>query len=238
MASASDSRLPAAEAVTAWLISIQLGKIRTQSGDGHGEPAGKPWTTGFYKMPVDGPVQLTSDGVVGDQIADTKNHGGADKAVLAYAASHYDLWRQELAALQLDPAFAAQFGPGAFAENLTILGLCERNVCIGDVWQMGAEVQLQVSQPRQPCWKINRRWGVKTMTRRVAQSGRTGWYCRVFVGGRICAGDHLKLLQRPHPDWTVARANDVLMGRELDQYAAMELRSIDELATAWKKSLS
>src|SRR5690606_1320282 len=109
------------------------------------DPADRPWTTGFYKQPVAGPVRLTRDGIVGDQIADTVNHGGADKAVLAYAASHYLLWREELPALGFD-ALAVDFGPGALAENLTVAGLTEHDVCIGDRWQVGSEVRLQVSQ--------------------------------------------------------------------------------------------
>ncbi len=219
------------------LVSIQIGQLRSEGSTDATESADKPWTTGFYKQPVAGPVRLTRDGLVGDQVADKRHHGGPDKAVLAYAVSHYELWREELPAMGFD-ALPVDFGPGALAENLTVAGLTERDVCIGDTWQVGSEVRLQVSQPRQPCWKINRRWRVKTFTKRVAQTGRTGWYLRVLQAGEIHPGDELRLIERPNLSWSVARANDVLMGRELDQYAAMELLALPELAPAWKQSLS
>lgn len=189
----------------------------------------RQWTTGFYKRPVAGEVPLTRLGLVGDEIADTQNHGGPDKAILCYAASHYQRWADEYPELNMSA--------GALAENLTIAAADESNVCVGDRYQVN-DCVIEVSQPRQPCWKISRRWGDKTLTKAVAQTGRTGWYMRVIQEGTLQAGQQLKRLARPHPDWTVARANDVMFARQSDRMAVIELMSLPELSNEWKRDLA
>ena len=148
---------------TGRLVSIQVGLPRTHEPT---DAAERPWTTGFYKDPVSGPVFVKRTNIEGDGQADLRVHGGIDKAVLAYAAEHYAAWREELDQPHLPF--------GAFGENLTIADLTERDVCIGDIWQVG-DVLLEVSQPRQPCWKLARRWHIKTLPKLVVQSGRSGW---------------------------------------------------------------
>ena len=209
--------------------SLQIGAVRTEGMADSRDPVHRQWTTGFYKLPVSGPVRLQPDGFCGDAVADTRHHGGPDKAVLCYAASHYLRWQAEF------PQLA--WVPGGFGENLTLAGADEATVCLGDRFRCG-QCELQVSQPRQPCWKIARRWGVKTMTKQVTQSGRTGWYLRVHKSGQIASGDRLELIDRPQPDWTVARANDVMFGREVDRMSVMELMNVPELAPAWKDGLA
>ncbi len=205
------------------------------------------WTTAFYKFPVAGRRTIHHLGVAGDEIADHKNHGGTDKAVLAYSAEHYPIWHQELSALDFAGPQTAEHGLksfnfGAFAENLTVAGQNELSVCIGDRYQIGANeensVLLEVSQPRQPCWKISRRWKHKTLTKLVAETGRTGWYFRVLKEGTVGVDDEVKLILRRHPLWTIARANDVLLGREMDRYAVGELMAMEELSASWKASLN
>jgi MOSC domain-containing protein YiiM len=125
------------------LRSIQVSLPRSFGAEGATDPLDRPWVSGFDKQPVAGPVRLGATNLDGDGQADLVYHGGPDKAVLAYSADHYDDWRRELAM----PALRF----GAFGENFTIAGQSEAEVCVGDVWQVGA-VTLQVSQPRQPCW--------------------------------------------------------------------------------------
>jgi MOSC domain-containing protein YiiM len=251
---------------SAVLVGLQTGKVRTEGSSLAKESMNRRWTTAFYKLPIPGPVAIHALGLDGDEIADSKHHGGHDKAVLVYAFDHYETWRSELSPNDfldnqsdpralfdtLDPTPQAddapvsrsleQFGPGAFAENLCITGQTEATVCIGDRFRLGGDradaVILEVSQPRQPCWKISRRWKHKTLTKLVGTTGRTGWYCRVIKEGVAHVGDPLTLLERPHPQWTVARANDLLMGRELDRYAVMELMALEQLSPSWKESLS
>ena len=82
----------------------------------------------------------------------------------------------------------AEVSFGGFGENLTILNLTEADVCIGDIWQIGDVVRVQVSQPRQPCWKLARRWKIKTLALQVQQTGRSGWYYRVLTKGAVESG--------------------------------------------------
>jgi MOSC domain-containing protein YiiM len=201
------------------LLSIQVALPRTHGNEGAREPLDRAWTTAFFKEPVAGPVWLGRANLAGDRQADTKSHGGPDKAVLAYAAAHYPLWRAEL---------GVEMPFGAFGENFTVAGLDEGSVCLGDVYAVGG-ARVQVSQPRIPCWKIARRWRRKDLSARVQATGRTGWYLRVLDEGAVAPGDEFGLLERPHPEWTVARANRamyVLRTRE----AVLELAACPALA--------
>jgi MOSC domain-containing protein YiiM len=186
--------------VSAVLLSIQVGLPRqiTDERDDH------PWVTGFFKEPVQGRVFVGRTNLAGDGQADLRNHGGPDKAVLAYAAGAYAYWRA-------DPGLAG-IPYGAFGENLTLGGCDETTVCVGDAWQIGDAV-LQISQPRQPCWKLARRWGIDDLPARVIETGRSGWYFRVLTEGHIEAGQTATLLERPYGEWTIAACNDVLYRR-------------------------
>ena len=158
------------------IVALCLGTPRDLGREDAPEPFDRAWTTGIFKTPVDGPVHLSSLGFTGDGQADLTVHGGPDKAVCVYSADHYPGWRH---ALGLDP-----FTFGAFGENLTIDGLDEQQVCIGDVWSVG-DALVQVSQPRQPCWKLAMKWRRRTLTDEVVVSGRTGWYFRVQHEGLV-----------------------------------------------------
>jgi MOSC domain-containing protein YiiM len=214
--------------MTITIESVQIGQVVTEGNPASRDPARHQWTTGFYKSPTDHGVNIGRLGIDGDFVADALHHGGIDKAVLCYAAAHYHDWNEELPDLKMEP--------GAFGENLTIRGVDERSVCIGDQFLIGP-CRIEVSQPRQPCWKIARRWGHSTLPKRVAQTGRTGWYIRVLQSGQIQAGQEMSLLERPHPDWSIAKANDVLLGKRKDQMAVNALMNIAELADAWKADL-
>jgi MOSC domain-containing protein YiiM len=164
----------------------------------------------------------------GDEQADRENHGGLDKAVLAYSADHYDYWRSHLGFPDMPY--------GGFGENLTIEGLEETRVCIGDRWQ-AAEVLFEVSQPRQPCWKMGRRWKIPDLPKQVIANGRSGWYLRVIDEGELEAGDVIELRSRPHPNWTVARASRLLY-HEPDNVKGLEdLANLPELSRAWREEL-
>ncbi len=209
--------------------SIQVGKVRSEGDQRARDPWQRRRSTGFYKVPVPGPVDVGPQGIEGDAVADTIHHGGTDKAILCYPTCHYDAWTREHPELKM--------GPGALAENLTLSEISESDVCIGDLYQVGS-CRLQVSQPRQPCWKIARRWGVKTLTKEVTTTGRTGWYVRVLQVGQIKLGDECQLLNRPHPDWSIARANDIMFGRVADRLAVFQLRGLAELAEAWRAEIA
>lgn len=208
--------------------SIQTGKVVTEGDPAARDVQSRRWTSAFRKSTVRGPVTVGDTGIIGDEVADRKNHGGPEKAILCYASAHYPRWQTEHPELD--------FAPGGFGENLTVGSVSESDVCIGDRYKAG-ETLLEVSQPRQPCWKIARRWQLKTLTKAVAQTGRTGWYLRVICGGQLVAGSILELDSRPNPQWTVARANDVLYGREVDRMAVHELMNLPELSREWKEAI-
>lgn len=187
-------------------------------------PAGAP--SGIAKRPVPHAVAVGPLGLEGDQQGDLRIHGGPDKAVHLYAWAHHASWRREL------PGLALLDAPGAFGENLSLAGLDESGVCIGDRWRVGSAV-LEVSQGRQPCWKLNQRFGVPDVAARVQHTLRAGWYCRVLQPGSVAAGDTLERLDCPHPDWTVARLLALIRDREC-RPAAIEAVLALPLTPSWR----
>src|SRR5215213_11126937 len=139
----------------------------------------RSWQTSFFREPSRERRWLATTHLAGNQQADRENHGTPNQAVLLYAAAHYPRWQAELGRPEL--------GPGGFGENFTVDGLDETTACIGDTYAAG-DAHFQVTGPRYPCVKISRRWGIPTLTARVAETGRTGWYCRVLQEGWVESG--------------------------------------------------
>ena len=146
--------------------------------------------TGMFKAAMAGPAALGTTGLAGDRQGDPRHHGGVEKALHHYPAEHYDV----LAARW--PELATRVGAGVLGENLSTRGMTEYDVCIGDVYALGS-CRIQVSQPRQPCWKINHRLEVPGASMFVAETGITGWYYRVLQTGQVAPGDVLELVERP-----------------------------------------
>ncbi|EMI19851.1 MOSC domain containing protein [Rhodopirellula maiorica SM1] len=188
----------------------------------------KPWVSGFLKKSVSDPLWLRSTNLEGDGQADLEHHGGPHKAVCVYPADHYPEWQTTLQIPDLTW--------GSFGENFTIADLTESDVCIGDVWSVGPAT-VEVSQPRQPCWKLARRWDIKTLALQVQQTGRTGWYFRVLVEGIVQQGMKITLVERPEPQWTVAEANRIMHHDKHDRDAAARLAAVSTLSPSWKTTL-
>ncbi|MBN9601487.1 MAG: MOSC domain-containing protein [Afipia felis] len=180
------------------------------------------------KRKVEGGLAASLLGLDGDEQADRKHHGGPDKAIHAYAVSHLPNWASEL------PAQAERFRPGAFGENLVIGGASEADICLGDRWRIGSTL-VEVSQGRQPCWKLNWRFEVPNMARRVQESGRTGWYFRVIEPGVIAAGDRGTLVARPHAAWTLTRTSHLLYHDRMNRPALAELAKLPGLPENWRR---
>lgn len=204
------------------VVSIQIGLPVHYEDEANGSQG---WYSAFVKQPVHDRRYVRFDNIDGDRQADLKSHGGPDKAVLCYAANHYWEWQTEL---------NQGFPYGGFGENFTIEGLDETTVCIGDIFQVG-ESTLQVSQNRGPCWKISRRWNIPDLLGRVMATGRTGWYLRVLQEGYVEPGQSIELLQRTHPQWTIARINDVRERRLLESDAIRDLFEVKELSAEARK---
>ncbi len=208
------------------LQSMQVGVPHIYGQEGAREVMQRQWETSFFRQPDSQPRWLYTTHLAGNQQADTKNHGTPGQAVLLYAAEHYPSWQTELN--------RPDMGPGGFGENFTLDGLSEQTACIGDIYEIG-EARIQVTGPRYPCWKIERRWGIAGLTARVAESGRTGWYCRVLQEGLIQPGAPLVLSERPYPAWTIALVNDFGHKRNRDVALARELSACPLLAPFWQK---
>lgn len=202
------------------LRELRLGAIRPLG------PKGVP--SGIDKHPVADPVLAGPLGLAGDAQADTRHHGGPDKAVHAYPAAHLALWAADL------PETAALFRPGGFGENLVVDGATEADICLGDRWQLGGAL-LEVSQARQPCWKLNLRFGRTDMVQRVQDSGRSGWYFRVLEPGTMAAGDVARLRSRPHPGWSLTRVSHLLYHDRMNRAALGELAALPGLPETWRR---
>lgn len=185
--------------------------------------------SGIVKSPQ-ARVQVARDGIVGDVQVDRRYHGGPEQAVHQFALRTY-------AALAAHfPALATQALAGSIGENLVCNELDEDSVCVGDVYACG-EVELQVSQPRRPCTKIDARYGVDGVARWLAARRTPGWYYRVIRAGEIALGDPVTLLARPHPDVPLARL--LAAGGEA-QVPAAELERLVaciELGADWRRRL-
>jgi MOSC domain-containing protein YiiM len=202
--------------ISARLVSIHVGKIAPLG------PRGVP--SGFVKHRIDGPVAVSPRGLDGDETADHSVHGGPDKAVYGYAAGHYPAWRTE------HPHHAALLVPG---ENLAIEGVDEAGLCLGDEVEIGTTI-LRLCQPRQPCSKLALRYD-KHMPRAMTQSGRAGWYCRVLQPGTIAAGDAMRLIARPNPEWSFARFLRQLKEKSFSDRDLAELAELPGLAAQWQR---
>lgn len=183
--------------------------------------------SGIAKTPVAGRLHAGIEGLEGDAQGDRRHHGGPEKALHHYAGEHYPFWRE---AIGPRPVLDR---PGAFGENLVTRGLTEETVAVGDTFRLG-EALIQVSQGRQPCWKLNVRFEVPDMALRVQRTGLTGWYYRVIEPGRIAAGDALCLVDRLSPEWTIRRLWRALYVDTLnfDELAAMG--ALAHLPESWR----
>ena len=210
---------------------IALGTLRTVL-TGRAQPYTRPGSrSAIAKQARSGPVAVGAEGLDGDEQGDLRVHGGPDKAVHCYAWPQYTPWREELAGHATAQALLAQ--PGAFGENFSLDGVQEAQVCIADQWRIGSAV-FEVSQGRQPCWKLNDRFQVPDMALRVQRSLRAGWYLRVLQPGTVQAGDTVWLLARPQPAWPIARLLEVIDRRDCTPATLREILALP-LPPSWQR---
>lgn len=208
-----------------YVKTLLIGKVKQVDDSKSKEEA---WSSAIFKEPVDEPVWLGVNGLTGDEVADTKHHGGPDKAVFAYPVEHYDYWAEELSTTDM--------GIGAMGENLAIQDMDERKVCIGDIYRYGDAV-IQVAQPREPCWKPARRFGEKDLAKLISSTGRTGWYFRVLEEGEVQGGQTITFMERPSSRWTVEACHEIVSGSNEDRELTRELSTSPFLAEDLRESL-
>jgi len=187
---------------------------------------GKEFLTGMCKQPVGGAVFLSKQGFEGDGVGDHRHHGGEDKAVCVYSMDHYPYWSKTL---------NISMPAAAFGENLSVEGLREGDVCIGDVYRIGTVV-VQVSQPRQPCGTLAARYGRNDLIKLVTDSGRTGLYFRVLTEGLAQAGDVISLVERDARGVTVDFANHIFYHDHTDRDGIEKVLAVPALSGSWQRS--
>lgn len=181
------------------------------------------------KQPVAGAVRISWDGLEDDAVADPIHHGGWDKAIHLYPQDHYGWWRER------KPGHPLLDTPGAFGENIASRGMTEADICLGDRFSLGSAV-VEVSHGRQPCWKLDHRFGARDVMATIVKTTRSGLYFRVIRQGEAQSGTRMDLLERPLPDWSIARIFQLLIagGHKRDPEAVRALADMPLLAEAWR----
>ena len=197
------------------LLSVNVGTVRQI------ELAGQARTTAIWKLPVSGRVAVRGVNLAGDDQADSRAHGGPDKAVYAYAREDYAWWERQL---------NRTLDPGMFGENLTTEGIDLTDALVGERWRVGSAV-LQVTSPRVPCWKLGARMGDPRFPARFAAAGRPGAYLAILEQGALGAGDRIQVIHRPGHGVTVGL---VAASYHRDHRLAASILAAPELAEAWR----
>jgi MOSC domain-containing protein YiiM len=202
------------------VISVNVGRPKEY------EWRGQHVLTAIFKSPVGGPVAVGRLNLAGDEQADLTVHGGVDKAVYAYPQEHYAYWRSQL------PDYS--FGPGNFGENLTLAGLLEDDIHIGDRLQVGTAV-FTVTQPRSPCYKLGVRFSREDMTKRFYESRRFGFYLRVLREGMLQAGADVTVVERDPNAVSVADIVRLFAGDNHDSALLERVLKVSALSAGWHK---
>ncbi|MEG7924656.1 MOSC domain-containing protein [Bacillus cereus] len=187
---------------------------------------GKVVHTGINKKQVKEPVYLSFVKFNGDGQADLVHHGGVDKAVCVYTGDHYPYWEKEL---------SQDLVYGAFGENITVSGMSEEDVCIGDTFELGQAI-VQVTQPRQPCFKLAKKYNIPKLPLYFQKTGYTGFYFRVLKEGWVSSVDTLKRLQSDPKGVSVAFANRIMHKEKQNIEGVKRILEVNALSNSWRKS--
>lgn len=229
----TDSATP--HATTGLVRGVFAGPIRALRSPR--TPAGDAtsWRSAILKSPASGAIAVRETGLEGDRQKETRHHGGPTKAVLIYGAEHYaTTWHPQMSqhaeahehALRAmsGAVDASAWGAGAFGENLTIDGLVEATVCLGDLWQVGS-CHLRITEPRAPCGTLTRRWMRPELLGDVQRTAAAGWYNAVEREGAVAVGDTAMLVERMQDEWTLERVFRMLEARSASR---AELRRLHD----------
>ncbi|QDH34593.1 MOSC domain-containing protein [Porphyrobacter sp. YT40] len=179
-------------------------------------------TSAIAKRPREGAVQVLEEGLAPDEQADRTVHGGPEMALHLYPLDHHAWWREQIGD---HPALDE---PGGFGSNLAVRGLTEAMVHIGDRFRLGTAL-IEISQPRQPCWKIEHRFGHKGMVAQIVATARCGWYFRVIETGEVAAGNALERVAIGAREWNVARVFRALVAGKASAAEFAELAALETL---------
>ena len=200
-----------------------VGRVQQLAGDSR--------PSAIVKHEVFDALAFDANGCAGDEQADRRVHGGVDKAVHVYPADHFPILAARF------PEAAERLVAGSIGENLSLAGIDEHDVHLGDVFALGA-VRLEVCQPRQPCWKIDARYGVDGLTAHIAESGRTGWYCRVVAGGIAQPQDRFERVHHAAAAPTLASLWSTWRAHRPDLATLETLAACPALSVNWRQKIA
>lgn len=187
---------------------------------------GRTVLTSIFKEPVIGPVRVNTLNIEGDKQADLTVHGGVNKAVYTYPSEHYPYWKSHYP--DLEDSW------GLFGENLTLEGLLEKNVMIGDVFRIGT-AEFSVTQPRMPCYKLGIRTGHNNILKRFYRSGRPGFYMKVTKEGLIENGNEIVTIKKNYDSVSVIDIASLGISSEVNPKLVKRAAEIDTLGPEWRK---
>ncbi|PLX50907.1 MAG: MOSC domain-containing protein [Desulfobulbaceae bacterium] len=207
--------------ITASVQSLNIGRPKEETF------AGRKIITGIGKEAVTSPLFLGRTGFNGDDVHNKKYHGGPDKAVCFYSYDHYDFWARLL---------GHPMPPAAFGENITVTGLSEDIVAIGDIYHLGSAL-VQISQPRRPCHTLAARHQRADLVKLVIKHGFSGWYGRVVEEGEVGPGSRISLFQADPHHVTIRMANTIFY-HDKDNLPELEkLVALAGLSSSWRRTL-
>lgn len=201
------------------VVSVNVGLPREV------EWRGKKVLTSIFKGPIEGRVRVARLNLDGDRQSDLTVHGGVDKAVYAYPAEHYAFWRLEFPEMDLPW--------GSFGENLTVEGLMEREVGIGDRFRIGS-ARFAVTQPRIPCFKLGIRFGRPDVLKRFLASKRSGFYFAVREEGEVGAGDAIEAEEREANALSVTEIVDLYTAKDASPQLLRRAAEATALPESWR----
>lgn len=208
------------------VLYVKVGKVTTTKI----ENKRNELVSGIKKYPVS-KAYLTKTGFKEDFQADLLHHGGENKALFLFSAITYE---------KINSFFNNSFdmkNMSYFGENLILSNISEKDICIGDILKIG-QSKVQITQPRQPCWKLSANTNEKSMTNFIFNSGLTGWYAKVLEEGIICQNDEVILEKRVNPNLSIEKLNQLIINPMSDEKLTLEALKCEDLGKAFFESLS
>lgn len=204
------------------VISTNIGQATTVIKNG------KSVKTGIYKTHSEDGIALGLTDVVGDAVMDREHHGGVNKACYLYSADHYPFWQEKFPDLH--------WTYGMFGENLTVEGLDESQINIGDTYEVGTTI-IQVSEPRRPCSILGIRFGTQAMVKKFYHAPYPGIYVRVLQEGKIKRGDTLKLIDKEANSISITAVYSLFAMDDKNHKLAQKALTVSSLSEICKKSI-
>jgi MOSC domain-containing protein YiiM len=206
-----------------YLTNIYCGKVAKRYG----------FETAMDKSPIKVSVYLSLEGLAGDECADKQHHGGLERALHQYPAEHYAYWQDKYGISAVEQcAEKANWQAAGMGENLSSIGMTEQTVCLGDRYQWG-EAIIEVSQPRSPCFKLNKRWGIEGLSVDMQEISRCGWLYRVIQPGMVSVDEPLELTTRVPNAMTINAVCESFFGDPLNNEKLLVLKQQSTLSDSW-----